>query len=138
MWYYNGEMFDPLYEDLARWAGFVYLVTNTDTQQKYIGKKTFHRQTWLPANKSRKRRKKVLRESDWRSYAGSSPEVLQLVEDHGVRLFDRKILHLCESKGMMSYLEAKEQFDRDVLLDDTYYNAIIQCRIHRRHVISSK
>ena len=29
----------------------------------------------------------------------------------------------------MSYLEAKEQFDREVLLKDDYYNGIINCRI---------
>ena len=34
----------------------------------------------------------------------------------------------------MSYLEAKEQFDRGVLLSDKYYNGIINCKIHRSHV----
>ncbi len=29
----------------------------------------------------------------------------------------------------MSYLEAKEQFDREVLLKDDYYNGIINVRI---------
>jgi hypothetical protein len=43
-------------------------------------------------------------------------------------------LHLCMSKGEMSYLEAKEQFDRDVLLSSEYYNGIINCKIHRNHV----
>ena len=35
----------------------------------------------------------------------------------------------CESRGVMSYLEAKEQFDREVLLNDDYYNGIINVRI---------
>ena len=29
----------------------------------------------------------------------------------------------------MSYLEAKEQFDREVLLSDDYYNGIINVRV---------
>ena len=57
---------------------------------------------------------------------------------HGPPGFDRKILHLCKTKGEMSYLEAKEQFDRRVLLDDSYYNGIINCKIHRTHVKNLK
>jgi hypothetical protein len=30
---------------------------------------------------------------------------------------------------MLSYLEAKEQFDREVLLSDEYYNGIINVRV---------
>jgi hypothetical protein len=69
-------------------------------------------------------------------YYGSSDEVKALVEELGPDNFHREILHLCESKGVMSYLEAKEQFDRNVLLSDDYYNGIINCKIHRSHVKS--
>ena len=41
----------------------------------------------------------------------------------------REILHLCKTKGECSYMEAKEQFDREVLLTDDYYNGIIQIRL---------
>jgi len=41
---------------------------------------------------------------------------------------------LCEKKGIMSYLEAREQFDRNVLLSDEYYNNFIGCKIHSKHV----
>jgi hypothetical protein len=77
-------------------------------------------------------------ESDWQDYFGSSDEVKSLVEEHGRDSFVREILHLCNTKGEMGYMEAKEQFDRNVLLDDTYYNGIIQCKIHRSHVKSLK
>ena len=36
---------------------------------------------------------------------------------------------MCESRGLMSYLEAKEQFDRRVLETDDYYNGIINVRV---------
>jgi hypothetical protein len=36
---------------------------------------------------------------------------------------------MCPSRGISSYLEAKEQFDREVLLSDEYYNGIINVRI---------
>ena len=43
--------------------------------------------------------------------------------------FTREILHYCSSRGILSYLEAKEQFDRRVLETDEYYNGIINVRI---------
>ena len=38
----------------------------------------------------------------------------------------------------MSYMELKEQVDREVLLSDEYYNGIIQARIHHSHVKNLK
>ena len=61
-----------------------------------------------------------------------------IVEERGRESFHREILHLCNSKGELSYLEAKEQFDRDVLLSDEYYNGIINCRVNRKHVTGLK
>jgi hypothetical protein len=52
-------------------------------------------------------------------------DVLKYGEDN----FIREILHMCPSRGISSYLEAKEQFDREVLLSDDYYNGIINVRI---------
>jgi len=43
--------------------------------------------------------------------------------------FTREILYLCPSRGLLSYLEAKEQFDRKVLESDEYYNGIINVRV---------
>jgi len=38
----------------------------------------------------------------------------------------------------MAYLETKEQFDREVLFRDDYYNGIIHCRINQRTVQKMK
>jgi len=38
------------------------------------------------------------------------------------------------SKGECSYKEAREQFDREVLLRDDYRNGIINCRINAKHL----
>ena len=51
------------------------------------------------------------------------------VQKQGEEMFHREILHLCKTKGECAYLEAKEQFDREVLLTDDYYNGIIQIRL---------
>ena len=43
--------------------------------------------------------------------------------------FTREILYFCPSRGVASYIEAREQFERKVLLRDDYYNGIINVRI---------
>lgn len=137
-WYYRNERFEPSEEILKEYVGFVYLITEKDTNMKYVGKKLFHRRKTLPITKTRKRRKKVLVESDWRTYFGSNDRLQSLVEERGSEAFHREILHLCISKGDCSYLEAREQFDREVLLRDDYYNGIINCKISSRHLKFTK
>lgn len=136
MWIYNGEEFTS--EMIDDYMGFVYIIKNKSDGKKYIGKKIFKSKRKLPPLKGKTRRRTKVFESDWQDYFGSSDEVRILVEEHGRENFHREILHLCKTKGEMSYLELKEQIDRQVLLDDSYYNGIIQAKIHRSHVKSLK
>jgi hypothetical protein len=136
MWLYNGKEFTS--EMIEDYTGFVYVITNSTNGKKYVGKKLFKSVRKLQPLKGKTRRRTKVVESDWQDYFGSSDEVKLLVEDQGRDSFKREILHLCKAKGEMGYMEAKEQFDRNVLLDDTYYNGIIQCKIHRSHVKSLK
>jgi len=131
MWHYNGKEYDETPEE---YQGFVYMITELDTGKKYIGKKFFWKPKTLPITKTRKRRVKTRVESDWRTYFGSSKEVQTLVESKGSSNFKREILRLCRTKGECSYYEAKEQFERNVLLSDEYYNEFIGCKIHSRHL----
>lgn len=131
MWYYNDKEFNDTPEE---YQGFVYEIEELDTGKKYIGKKNFWKPKTLPVNSKRKRRVRTRVESDWREYYGSSKEVQLLVESKGTSNYKRRILRLCKTKGEMSYYEAKEQFEKDVLLNDEYYNEFIGCKIHSRHV----
>jgi len=111
--------------------GYVYLITNTITGKKYIGKKLF----WFKKTKMVKGKKKRLKvESDWKDYWSSSDEVKKDVLSLGEENFIREILHICPNKGSCNYLEAREQMDRRVLETDEYYNGQIQCRVHRTHI----
>jgi hypothetical protein len=136
MWYYNGEEFTS--EMIEDNVGFVYIITNVSNNRKYVGKKTLVSKRKLPPLKGKKRRRKKIVESKWQDYFGSSDEVNAILEEHGRDIFKREILHLCKSKSEMSYLELKEQMDREVLLNDEYYNGIIQVKIHRAHVKTLK
>lgn len=135
MWILNNEVYDTTPEE---YQGFVYMITDLTNDKKYIGKKFFWKPKTLPITKTRKRRVKTRVESDWRKYYGSSKEVLQLVESNGKDKYKREILRLCLTKGDCSYYEAKYQFEYDVLLNDEFYNELISCRIHSRHVRKKK
>lgn len=136
MWHYNGKEFTS--DDIGDYIGFVYVITDKSNDKKYVGKKIFQSKRRLKPLKGMKRRRTKIVESDWQTYYGSSDEVKSLVEELGGDNFHREILHLCKSKGEMSYLELREQMDREVLLNDDYYNGIIQVKIHRSHVQSLK
>lgn len=112
-------------------VGFVYLITNKKTKRKYIGKKLFFFQKTRQV-KGKKKRYKV--PSDWKEYYGSNRELQEDIENLGTKYFKREILHICKSKGDCSYKEAYEQFVREVLLREDYYNGIIQVKVHRKHV----
>ena len=75
-------------------------------------------------------------QSDWKDYHGSNDQVKQLREEG--KLFKRRILYLCRTKGECSYYEAKLQFENDVLLRDDYYNEFIGCKIHSKFIKDMK
>jgi hypothetical protein len=114
--------------------GFVYCLTNKMTGKKYVGKKFFFKTITRPPLKGQKKKRKTVVESDWKKYTGSSVSVNEQVATLGLEWFDREILDICFSKGMLSYIELKKQVDLNVLLDDDYLNGIIQVRINRTHL----
>jgi hypothetical protein len=125
-WLYNNTQIDNLPEDCE---AFVYLITNNLNNKKYVGKKLAFRKITRPPLKGRKNKRRSKAESDWREYWGSSDHLKADVEQHGELNFTREILHFCPSRGVASYLEAQEQFERKVLLTDDYYNGIINVRV---------
>jgi hypothetical protein len=138
-WLYQGAAWNPP-EDFTPqdYYGFVYEITNRATGKKYIGKKFFWSAKTLPITKKRKRRKKLKVESNWRDYWGSNKHLQNDVEEMGADCFHRQIIHLCKTKGECAYMEAKEQFENDVLLREDFYNGIISCRIGSQSVKNLK
>lgn len=134
-WTYQGNPIEQLPEDCA---GFVYIITNLQSQRKYIGKKlakfrrTRQRTVKFKNGNKRKRKVRTQIESDWRDYYGSSPELARDIELLGKENFSREILRFCKSKTELSYFEAKYQIDNDVLLDETkWYNGWVSVRARR-------
>ena len=139
-WTYQDTLIEELPEDCV---GFVYLITNTISGKKYIGKKLakFAKTTYKVvklkngAKKKKKIRSKI--DSDWRDYYGSSPNLSKDIELLGKENFKREILYYCTSKAQCSYIEAREQFLNKVLESDEWYNGHIQVRVHGSHILKS-
>ena len=135
-WLYN-EL--PFTRELAQdkidegYIGFVYEITDSTNGKKYIGKKLISSVKKLAPLKGQTRKRKKCVQSDWEKYYGSSEKVKELVETRKSD-FIRRIIYLGKSKGELSYMEAKEQFDREVLLTDDFYNEFIGVKIHSAHV----
>jgi len=125
-WTYRGKSIDTIPEEIE---GFVYLITNTTTGRKYIGKKLAKFKTTKPPLKGKKNKRRGHKESDWQEYWGSSDALIADVQALGPENFTREILYFCKSRAEMSYIEAREQFDRRVLETDEDYNGIINCRV---------
>ena len=126
IWTYKGKEITDIPEE---YEGFVYLITNLTNNQKYIGKKLAKFKTTKPPLKGKKNKRRGYKESDWRTYYGSSDRLNADVAALGEENFTREILYLCKGRGEMSYIEAREQFDRRVLETDEYYNGIINVRV---------
>jgi hypothetical protein len=128
-WTYNDIDFTE--EQIGDNYGFVYIITNTVSGKKYIGKKLFY------ASKTKQvkgKKKKYKAPSDWQTYYGSNDKLAKDVLQLGQDKFTRKILHLCKTKGECSYLEAKEQFVNGVLESQDYYNTWIMVRVRDTHI----
>ena len=130
-WWYEGEIFDC--DKINGYHGFVYLITNTCNGRKYIGRKYF----WSFRKKKGQTRKQR-KESDWKNYYGSCPELKEDVKELGKENFTREILSLHTTVGKCNFEETRQLFVNNVLsealTDGTplYYNGNILGRYYRK------
>ena len=137
-WIYKNEPVEQLPEDCV---GFVYIITNTVSGRMYVGKKLARFKTTRYKMHTQKNGKKIRKKirgavaSDWQEYYGSSDQLNRDVETLGRDRFRREILYYCKSKAECNYIEAREQFARQVLESDQYYNGHIRVRVHGSLII---
>jgi hypothetical protein len=127
-WRFNDVPF--LLESYTKdYVGFVYMITDNVTKKYYIGQKLFYKTKTRPPLKGKKRKRKEVIESDWKTYCGSSRNLLEDIEKGDINNFDRIILFLCETKSSMNYVELLYQIYSGSLFDKNCYNGIVNVRI---------
>lgn len=122
----------PVEEIPPKTTSFVYQITNTVNNRKYIGKKLFH---FSKTKQVKGKKKRIKVESDWKTYYGSNKELLADVKTLGSKKFKREIIRFCETKGTANYWEMVYQVENRVLqFPDEWYNEQIYVRVHRSHI----
>ena len=130
-WIFEGTPF--LSENIDDNFGFVYLITNLSNGRKYIGRKYFWSFRKPPGKK-----RKVKKESDWKKYYGSCPELKEDIGQFGRQNFSRTILSLHKTPGKTNFEETRQLFINGVLTESldsgvpAYYNSNILSRYFRK------
>lgn len=119
-WIYKSNVIDSLDQIPEGSFGFIYEITHLPTGRKYVGKKQLMSNRTLPPLKGEKRKRKVVKESDWKSYYGSHPEVKALVKE-SKEGFHREILQFVPTKKQLTYYENKYLFSLGVIEPGTNY-----------------
>lgn len=111
--------------------GFVYKITRREDGKFYWGqKKVVAVETRAPL-KGKKRRRRFLRQTDWREYCGSSSELAADIARYGEKAFDFAIHMFVETKWELSYWELWHQMHDQVLFRRDSYNGIINVRLSK-------
>ena len=120
-------------DDVRDYYGFVYNITNLTNGRQYIGRKYFWSHRKPPGKKRR-----VKKESDWKKYCGSCPELKEDIERLGRQNFSRTILSLHKTPGKTNYEETRQLLTNNVLTESLdngvprYYNSNILSRYFRK------
>jgi len=133
MWQYQNQPIENLEQIPENVLGFIYRITNLIDNRIYIGRKALSsnrkatltkKEKLLPENK-RKRFKRVIKETDWKEYWGSSDELKSDIERLGKVNFKREILLFCTTKSDVSFFELHYQIKEDVLFTNSYNKNIL-------------
>ena len=149
-WLYNDDGIKiAIAEDFTTdYYGFTYKITNLETGKYYIGKKAFFH------NKKKKLTKKEIAEqtgpgrkattrvdqvdSGWKSYWGSSKELLADVKKLGDDKFERLILKFAKTKKQLTYYELESQILHNALFDSTSYNDNILGKFFKKDFVTTE
>ena len=132
---------DPNF-NINEYVGYIYITSHMPTGRQYIGKKNFFHTTNKKLGKKelleipitrgkRPTKKQVVKESDWKTYYGSSTEIKSLPKEEMLR----HVLKLCKTSKQLTYWETKYLFQYNVLEDDRYINDNILGKFYRKDLI---
>jgi hypothetical protein len=137
MWLYNGEVIESIEQMPQNTFGFIYQATYLPTNEKYLGKKVLFFNRTLPPLKGTKRKRKVVKESDWQTYYGSHEKIKSLLKENKQDDFQREILEFAFNKKHLTYLETKYLFCNNVLENEEYINDNILGKFFRKDLVNT-
>lgn len=138
MWNYKESIVESVEQMPEGTYGFIYEVTHQPTGRKYIGKKVLEFNRTLPPLKGTKRKRKVVKESDWKTYYGSHKDIVTLIKEGKQEEFTREILQYVPSKKLLTYFECKYLFIKEVLEGNDYINDNILAKFYRKDFYNDK
>jgi hypothetical protein len=125
MWLYKEKVISSIEEMPQGTFGFIYITTHTSSGMSYIGKKSLYHNVRRKLTKKelaeqtgRGRRpttQVVQKESDWKTYYGSTKQIVELIKDGKQEDFTREILQFVSNKKLLTYYECKYLFINGVL-----------------------
>jgi hypothetical protein len=127
-----GQEWKNLPEDTSNIFGFIYLIRNHHpdaTCKYYIGTKQCLKRVKRKPLKGKNRNRISYVDNDIEKYWGSSKKLLDDIEKYGIEHFTREIIEICHSKFHCKYAELCWQMKCNVLMDERFYNGIINVRL---------
>lgn len=144
MWKYKDKVISDISEVPEGAFGFVYEVSYLPSNKRYVGRKQLISVTTKALGKKElaeltdkraSKKKKVQKESDWKTYYGSHSEIKQLIKDGKKDEFERTIIEFAFSPKHLTYLETKYLFSLGVLENgDVYFNDNILGKFFRKDI----
>jgi len=145
MWFYKQQQIKELTDMPENTFGFVYEVTHQPTGKKYLGKKQLisvqkkalgKKELALITDKRSSKFKTVRKETDWKTYYGSHPELKQMIKEGKELEFTREILIFVPSKKQLTYYEDKYLYMNGVIEPGSnYYNDNITGRFFKKDLL---
>jgi hypothetical protein len=144
MWKYKEDLISDINQIPEGAFGFVYEVQHLPSGKRYVGRKQLISVTTKALGKKElaeltdkraSKKKKVQKESDWKTYYGSQSEIKQLIKDGKEKEFERRILQFAFSPKHLTYLETKYLFSLEVLENpNVFYNDNILGKFFRKDI----
>jgi hypothetical protein len=148
MWLYNKQVISSI-EDMPQGTfGFIYMTTHTSSGISYIGKKSLYHNVKrkltkkeladMPVTRGRKVTTEIVqKESDWKTYYGSTKQIVELIKGGKQEDFTREIIQFVFNKKLLTYYECKYLFKYGVLEHPLeYFNDNILGKFYTKDFVS--
>lgn len=130
-WIYKGRKVTSINDMPPGAIGFVYVMTIAGTGHRYVGKKNLYSYITKPVE-GKKRRQRIVKESNWLKYYSSNEQVRDL--QRLGETIDREIVEYCYSPIELTYAETRYLFIFDAIRDPLYLNSNILGKFYRGRV----